>query len=127
MRLGRERGDAFARGLVHHVGLVERDDDGDVPHAFDVGEHLVDRVDLRERIGMRAVYDMEDQIGLADLLQRGFERLDELGGQPAHEADRIHIGVETAVLGPRPAHGRVQGGEQRVLHEFRGSGQSVRQ
>ena len=57
---------------------------------------------------------MQDHVGLGHLFQGGFERLDQLGGQAAHEADRVHVGVSASVAGFGAAHGRVQCGEQRV-------------
>ena len=58
MGLGCERRDALTRGLVHHVGFVEGDDDGDVPHPFDVGKHLVDRIGpAADEVAVRSDHD----------------------------------------------------------------------
>ena len=127
MRFGHQRLDTFACGLVHTVGFVERHDRGDRLDAVDVGQHVVDGVDLGERVGMRAVDHVHDQVVVGDFLQRGFERFDELRWQAAHETDGVDIRVQSPVLGFRTAYGGIQSGEQRVLHQFRGTGQPVGQ
>ena len=66
---------------------------------------------------MRGIHDVQDDVGLADLFQGRAEGLDQLGGQVAHETDRIGEGVFAPVCGARTAHRRVQRGEQRVLDE----------
>lgn len=76
---------------------------------------------------MGAIDHMQDHVGLGHLFQGGFERLDQLGGQAAHEADRVHVGVSASVAGFGAAHGRVQCGEQRVSHQFGRTGQTVGQ
>ena len=55
----------------------------------DLGDHLPDGVDLGQRVDVGAVDDVHQQVGVDDLLQRGAERLDQLGGQVAHEADGV--------------------------------------
>ena len=70
---------------------------------------------------------MHDQIGFSDLLQCGFERFNQLRGQTAYESDSIDVRISASIFGPRPAHRGVQGGEQRVFHQFRGTGQPIRQ
>ena len=61
------------------------------------------------------------------LLQRGFERLDQLGRQVSHEADGIDVGVQSPVLGPGSTHRSVERGEQGVLDQLRGTGETIRQ
>ncbi|OBJ74245.1 hypothetical protein A5643_01760 [Mycobacterium sp. 1274756.6] len=95
-----------------------------------VAQHRPHRLDLRERAGVGAVEHVHQQVGVGDLLQGGAERLDQLGGQVADEPDGVGdderalfgLGVEVAAPG-----GRVQGGEQRVLHQHPGPGQRVEQ
>ena len=67
----------------------------------DLGEHLADRADLLLRVGVRAVDDVHDQVGVGDLLQRRAERLDELVRQVPDEADRVGQRVDPAVRRPR--------------------------
>src|SRR5690606_27960744 len=76
----------------------------DLLGARDVGEHLAHRPHLALGVGVGGVDDVEDDVGLGDLLQRGAERLDELVGQVADEADGVGEGVDPPVggLGPAP-------------------------
>ena len=60
---------------------------------------------------MRSIDHVHDQIRVGDLLQRGFERLNQLRGQATHETDGVHIRVQSPILGLRAAHGGVQGRE----------------
>ncbi len=83
----------------------------------DVGEHRAHRRDLALGVGVRAVDDVQQQVGLGDLLERGAERLDELVRQGAHEADGVDERVEPPVGRLGPAHGGVEGGEELVLDE----------
>jgi len=52
---------------IGNVRLVDDDDLFDVVRA-DIGQHRADRSDLRLRVGVRAIDDVQDEIGLADLL-----------------------------------------------------------
>ncbi len=58
------------------------------PSASMSAEHLAHGADLRLGVGVGGVDDVQDQVGLGDLLQRRAERLDELGRQVADEARR---------------------------------------
>ena len=109
---------------VGEVGLV---DDDDLAHVggVDVGEHGAHRGDLALGVGVRAVDDVQQQVGLGDLLERGAERLDELVRQRAHEADGVDERVEATVGRLGPAHGGVEGREQLVLDEHPGTGEPV--
>ena len=119
--------EALARHGIDQIDLVEHGDDGQPVHAVDGLEDFVHRVDLPERIWVRGVHDVHHHVRFANLLERRLERLDELRGQPAHKPDRVHIGVEPAVLRARTSHGGVERGEQRVLHELIRTGEPVRQ
>ena len=98
------------------VGLVDDDQLGHLVGA-DLGEHLAHRGDLALGVGVRAVDDVQDQVGVGDLLQRRAERLDELVRQVADEADGVGHRVDPAVGGRRTPRGRVERREQRVLDE----------
>ena len=111
---------------VGGVGLVDDDELGHLAGA-DLGEHLAHGGDLALGVGVRAVDDVHDQVGVGDLLQRRAERLDELVGQVADEPDGVGERVDPPVLGRRTTRGGVERGEQRVLDEHAGVGQPVEQ
>ena len=73
---------------VGDVGLVD-DDDLLTDGASTSAQHLAHRGELGLGVGVGAVDDVQDQVGVGDLLQRGAERLDQLVRQVAHEADRV--------------------------------------
>jgi hypothetical protein len=125
-RIRREPAQHEPRGLVDEVGLVEHDDLGQVARAG-LADHIAHGRHLRGRIRMRAVDHVHDQVGLADLLERRAERLHELMRQVAHEAHRVAQRVEPAVGRARTPHRRVEGREQRVLHEHTGARDAVQQ
>ena len=104
-RIWLQRGESFTSRLVRLIGLVEYENTRNRGRAFDVRQHVIDRVDLRERVRVGAIDHMQDHVGLGHLFQGGFERLDQLGGQAAHEADRVHVGVSASVAGFGAAHG----------------------
>jgi hypothetical protein len=93
---------------VGDVGLV---DDDDLRHVTGtrLGEHLAHGGDLTLGVGVGAVHDVQQQIGVGDLLQRGAERLDELVRQRPNESDRVDERVLPPVgrLGPRTVGSRV--------------------
>ncbi len=70
---------------------------------------------------------MQDEVGVGDLLHGGAERLDQVVRQVPDEADGVGQGVDPAARRLRPAHGRVEGGEQRVLHQHARPGEPVEQ
>ena len=78
------------------VGLVQHDDLGDLA-GVDLGQHGADRGDLPLGIGVGGVDDVEDEVGVGDLLQGRTERLDQLGGQRPDEPDGVGEGVADAV------------------------------
>ena len=57
-RLRFERRQPLACGRIDSVDLVEHDDARYLLGPFDVGEHVVDGVNLRERVGVRTVDHM---------------------------------------------------------------------
>jgi len=102
--------------LREEVRLVEDDELAGVARA-DVADHVAHRLQLRRGVGVRAVDDVEDDVGLADLLERRAERLDELMRQVAHEADRVGQRVGAAVRRLGAADRGIQRREQGVLDE----------
>ena len=70
---------------------------------------------------------MQNHVGFGHLLQRRFERFDQLRGQSAYKTDRVHIRVKPPVTGLGASHCGVKRGEQRVLHQLARSRQAVRQ
>ena len=100
----RPRGSAMSALLTTMISLISV--------AADLGEHLADGRDLALGVGVRAVDDVQQQVGVADLLERRAERLDELVRQAAHEADGVGERVDAAVGGLGAAHRRVEGREQ---------------
>ncbi len=111
---------------VGDVGLVDHHELGHLVGA-DLGEHLADGGDLALGVGVGAVDDVQDQVGVGDLLQRRAERLDQLVRQVPDEADGVAHRVDAAVAGLGAPGGRVQGREQRVLDEYAGIGEPVEQ
>src|SRR5918995_1313316 len=109
---------------VGRVCLVDDDDLGDLGGP-DLRQHHTDRGDLALRVGVRPVDDVEQQVGVGDLLQRRAERLDQAVGQVADEAHRVGHRVDAAVAGRRTTCGGVERREQRVLHQHAGVGEPV--
>ena len=111
---------------VGEVGLVDDDELGHVL-GVDLGEHRAHGRQLGLGVGVRPVDDVQDQVGVGDLLQRRAERLDQLVRQVPDEPDGVGERVVAAVGGLGPADRRVEGGEQRVLDEHAGAGEPVQQ
>lgn len=49
-RIWLQRGESFTSRLVRLIGLVEYENTRNRGRAFDVRQHVIDRVDLRERV-----------------------------------------------------------------------------
>ena len=111
---------------LDHVELVDDDEFGDLFGA-DLGEHFADRFGLAERVGVRAVDDVDDEIRFGDFFQRGPECLDELVREVADEPDGVGDGELAALGGARAPRRGVEGGEQRVLDEDARAGEGVEQ
>ena len=81
-------------------------------------QHVLHVVALRFPIGMRHVADAQQDVSLPDLLKRGAECGDQLGGKVRNEADGVgqdHF-VEASKK-PNVAHRRVERCEQQVFRE----------
>ena len=120
----------LAQSLDHEriggIGLVQDDDFRNMP-CFDFGQHLAHRRDLALRVGMRDVDDVQDDVGVGNLLQGGAEGFHQLRRQRPDEPYRVGERVTDAVRCFRPADGRIQGGEERVLDEHSRIRQAVEQ
>ena len=93
----------FSTRIVGLVGQPELLEDG------------LDRLDLLLGLGARGVDDVEQQVGLAGLFERGLERGDQVVRQVADEADRVgEQHVPAAPELPAPGAG-VERGEELVL------------
>ena len=119
-----QQGNLLGQGQVR---LVQGDQLGDVRGPLNRIDDRAHGLHLGDRVGVRGVHDVQDHIRLADLLQGRAEGLDQLGGQVAHEADRVGERVLAPVSGASPAHGRVEGREERVLDEDARVRQTVQQ
>jgi len=71
------------------------------------------------------IHDMHYEVGLTDLLEGRPERLHELVRQMPDEADRVGEGVDPTLCRPRPAGGRVERGEERILDQYPRTGKPV--
>ena len=92
---------------------------------LDLADDPVDRLDLRHRIDVGAVDDVQQQVGVEHLLQGRAERLDQLGRQVPDESDGVGEHHRPAVIELAAAGGGIQGGEQSVLHQHSCPGQGV--
>ena len=121
MRVAGEQPVAAARS-AHGVDLVEHEQ-GVLLFDAELREHAADGGDLRVDQRARGVGDVEEQVGLAGLLERRPEAGDQAVGQVADEADGV--GEEhRAPAGQPPAPGaRVERGEELVLGEHVGAGE----
>jgi len=98
------------------VDLVEHEELRIVGGA-DLGQHRANRLDLRVGIRVGGIDDVEQEIGVGDLLERRMEGLDELMREPAHEPDGVGDERRVAVVEIETADGRIERGEQPVLDE----------
>ena len=111
---------------VAAVGLVEHQKPV-YPARTDLYEHLVDRRDRTERVRSGTIDDMDQQVGVADHVERGLERRHQLMGQLLDEADRVGR-IHRFSSRQRQAAGRgVESREQAVLDQHVGAGDPVQQ
>ena len=93
----------------------------------ELGEHLDDGPDLLLGLGAGGVDDVQQQVGLAGLLERRLERGDQGVRQVADEADRVGEQGLPAPLEPPLAGAGVERGEELVLDQHARVGQGVHQ
>ena len=93
----------------------------------ELAQHGVDVALLRLGVFMRDVADVEDDVGLQHLLQRGAERRDQLRRQVGDEADGVRQHRLAAMRQLQRAQGRVERREQHVGGLHVGAGQAVEQ
>ena len=93
--------------------------------AADLGEHLLHVGHETGTMRCRCLHDMEQQRGIARLLEGRAERRHQLMRKPADEADRIGDEHPSAVGKGEPAQGRVQGCKELIGLEDTGLGQAV--
>ena len=112
---------------VDRVALVEHEQARAVAGA-DGLERLVDGAHHLGHVllGRRGVDDVQDEVGLARLVQRRGEGVDDLMGQLADEADGVRQQVRAAV-DAQLAGRRVQRVEEAVADADLGAGQAVEQ
>ena len=75
----------------------------------DLAEHGVHGRDASFHVGTAHVDDVQEQIGVGDLLERGAKRVDELVRQAAHESDRVGDQHGLAAGQVEPARGGIEG------------------
>ena len=118
-----------AMGLVEQVDLVPDLDDaagiGGV-HA-EVGKDLLHILGLGGGIGVGNVPQMQDEVGLHHLLQRGAEGGHQMGRQIGNEADRVRQDDRRAMRQAHAPQRGVERGEQHVLRQHARPGQPVEQ
>ena len=83
--------------------------------------------DLALGLGAGGIDDVQEQVGLAGLLERGLERRDQGVRQVADEADRVGEQGLAAAAEPPAAGAGVERREQLVLDQDAGLGQRVHQ
>ena len=108
-----ERAAAAARSGIEQVALVVDVQALDAARA-DLVEHRAHRGHVSLALGVRRVDDMQHEIGLGHLLERGAERRHERVRQPIDEADRVGHQQLAAIRQPHAAHERIERDEQRV-------------
>ena len=111
---------------VELIDFVE-DHQGRFAFGPDFSEDGIDGFYLFLRLRMADIDHVDEQIGLDDFLECGFESFDEAVGQFANEADRV--GEQHILVGRKAqsAGGRIEGGEEFIFCEDVGAGEGVEQ
>ena len=123
-RLGVEVGEPLGGARGGNVHLVEDEELGDRGGA-DLGEDLTDGGDLTEGIGIRGVDDVEEEVGLAHVVEGRAEGVDEMVRQPPHEPDGVRDEDDPSRREDGAANGGVESREEPILGEDLGGGEPV--
>ena len=111
---------------VEQVGLVVHADAGDALRA-EVVDELIHHLCLRDPLGVGNVDDVQQKVGILQLLKRRLEGVDELMRQLADEADRVgDDDIERVGDGQQPGGG-VERIEQAVIRRNIRAGEGVEQ
>ena len=122
------RGEVVGRLLNVGEGIdfVEYQNHGLVGRVAHLLQGLVHHLDLLLESRVRNVHDVEQQVGLAHLVESRLERVDQVGGQFTDEP--YGIGEEEGqVVDNHLAHRGVEGGKELVLGKDLALGQQVHQ
>ena len=112
---------------VGDVGLVDDDDLRDVSRA-DLAQHLAHRRELALGVRVRAVDHVQDEVGVGRPPPASSGTPRPAGAAGAGRTRRCRSSVKRRPSRRRrPAHGRVERGEQRVLDQHARAGQPVEQ
>ena len=105
-------------GLLLNIGegvdLVEDHDHRLVAALADLRQRLVDHLNLLLEAGMTDIYYMDQEVGLAHLVESRLEGVYEMGGKLADESHGIGE-EEWQILNRNLPHGGVEGGEKFVF------------
>ena len=113
---------------IDAVDLVPDLDDAGIGRLdAEVAQDLSDIMGLGLGVAMGDVADMEDQVGLDHLFQRGAEGRHQRGRQVRDEADGVGQDDPVAARQDDRAQRRIEGGEQHVGREHRRAGQPIEQ
>ena len=109
---------------IRDVGLVPKQERGTVRQT-EVVEDAVDGGEVVVDVRVAGVEDVEEDVGVLELLEGGAEGADERAGEVLDEADGVGD-EDLALLGEAvAARGGVEGGEELVLGEDVGPGHAV--
>ena len=113
-------------GLIGTIRLVA---DQQLRHiaGADLGEHLAHRRDLPLGVRVRGVDHVKEEVSGGGFLQGGTECLHQVVGKVPDESHGVGQREHPPVPGFGAAGGGIQGGEQRVLHEYTRARQPVQQ
>ena len=112
------------RAVGDAVGLVQ-DEDRRMVGQLELVEDLLDGADLLLGLRARRVDHVQEQVGLARLLERGLERGDQRVRQVPDESDGVGEQDLPAAAEPPATGAGVEGGEELVLDEDAGVGQGI--
>ncbi len=93
----------------------------------ELSQKFLRRADVIVVHGIARVDDVQDQIGVRDLLEGGAERREEVLGQIADEADGVRDDDLPLFWKAKPSRARVEGREELVFREAVRPGERVEQ